>query len=130
MRPDTVTLYDDGQSYRVEYDMSGKFTTGLFSMDRLSEKDKYMVYLDGNHALADIKGQNKNGKRLLVVKDSYAHTFVPFIAQDYEEIVMVDFRYSKMPISMMIENFRITDILLLYNVTNFIEDTNLYQLEQ
>lgn len=130
MKPDTVTLYNDGMRYRVEYDMNRVYKDGIFSFDRLKEKDKYMVYLDGNHAMADIVGQNKNGKKLLVIKDSYAHTFIPFIAQDYEEIVMIDFRYSRMPVSTIIENFGITDILVLYNAANFIEDENLYQLEK
>ncbi|MDE7326273.1 MAG: hypothetical protein K2N63_08370 [Lachnospiraceae bacterium] len=135
MRPDTVTIYDDGKSYRVEYDMSGKKQNGLFVSERLAEKDKYMVYLDGNHAMADIvqqeSGKQDGGKRtLLVIKDSYAHTFVPFLAQDYDRVIMVDFRYSKMPVSMMMEQFGVTDLLVMYNATNFISDENLYQLER
>lgn len=130
MKPDTILLYQDGMPYRVEYDMSGTFTNGMFVMDRLEEKDKYMVYLDGNHAMVKIQGTNKNGKTLLVVKDSYAHTFVPFLAQDYETVIMIDFRYNKMPVSALTESFGVTDILLLYNATNFIEDVNLYQLER
>ena len=91
-----------------------------------------MVYLDGNHALTQIQqqGQKKTEKKLLVIKDSYAHTFVPFLAQDYDEVIMVDFRYNKMPVSMIIENYGITDILVLYNATNFVHDDNLYQLER
>lgn len=130
MQADTVLIYDDGFGYLVEYDMNKVYVRSLFSIKRLEEKDKYMVYLDGNHALAHIQGENKNGKRLLIVKDSYAHTFVPLIAQDFEEIIMVDFRYSKVPVSTLIENFGITDILVLYNAVNFVEDTNLYQLEK
>ena len=132
MPADTVLLYDDGRSYRVEYDMDGKPYNSMFSMERLSEKDKYMVYLDGNHAFTQIQqqGQNRTGKKLLVIKDSYAHTFVPFLAQDYDEVIMVDFRYNKMPVSTIIENYGITDILVLYNATNFVQDDNLYQLER
>lgn len=132
MPADTVLLYEDGRSYRVEYDMDGKPQKSMFSMKRLSEKDKYMVYLDGNHALTQIQqqGQKKTEKKLLVIKDSYAHTFVPFLAQDYDEVIMVDFRYNKMPVSMIIENYGITDILVLYNATNFVHDDNLYQLER
>lgn len=134
MRADTVTIYDDGKSYRVEYDMDKKKRSGLFVKERLAEKDKYMVYLDGNHAMADIVqqgGREDAGKRtLLVIKDSYAHTFVPFLAQDYDRVIMLDFRYSKMPVSMMVEQFGVTDILVMYNATNFISDENLYQLER
>ncbi len=132
MRADTVTLYDDQKAYRVEYDMDGKPRNSLFSMGRLKEKDKYMVYLDGNHAMAHIRqqGSERNGKKLLVIKDSYAHTFVPFLAQDYDEVIMIDFRYSKMPVSQLVESYNITDILLLYNATNFVQDDNLYQLER
>ena len=130
MPADTVLLYEDGRSYRVEYDMDGKPQKSMFSIKRLSEKDKYMVYLDGNHALTQIQqqGQKKTEKKLLVIKDSYAHTFVPFLAQDYDEVIMVDFRYNKMPVSMIIENYGITDILVLYNATNFVHDDNLYKL--
>lgn len=130
MQADTVMLYNDGQQYRVEYDASGKYSDSLFATERLQEKDKYMVYLDGNHAMVDIVSENRNGKKLLVIKDSYAHTFIPFLAQDYEEIIMVDFRYLKTPVSYLVENYGITDILFLYNATNFIEDENLYQLER
>lgn len=136
MPADTVTIYDDGKPYRVEYDMSGKKQNGLFVEERLSGKDKYMVYLDGNHAMADIvqmrQGGGNNGEKrtLLVIKDSYAHTFVPFLAQDYDRVIMVDFRYSKMPVSMMVEQFGVTDLLVMYNATNFISDENLYQLER
>ena len=127
---DTVMLYQDGKKYRVEYDSNGRYTGSLFAMNRLEEKDKYMVYLDGNHAMVDIVSENKNGKKLLVVKDSYAHTFVPFMAQDYEEILMIDFRYLQMPLSNVVKAYGITDILFLYNATNFVEDENLYQLER
>lgn len=141
MQADTVTIYDDGKLYRVEYDMSKRPRTGLFVKERLEEKDKYMVYLDGNHAMVDIvqqggaqtggAGQEALGKStLLVIKDSYAHTFVPFLAQDYDRVIMIDFRYSKMPVSMIVQQYGVTDILVMYNATNFIEDENLYQLER
>ena len=132
MQADSVMIYDDGRNYRVEYDMSQKFSSGLFVESRLEEKDKYMVYLDGNHAITHIvqNRAEKNDRRLLVIKDSYAHTFVPFLAQDYDEIVMIDFRYCKMPVSSITTQFGITDVLVLYNATNFIEDKNLYQLEK
>ncbi|MDE7212077.1 MAG: hypothetical protein K2O03_11660 [Lachnospiraceae bacterium] len=166
MRADTVTIYDDGKLYRVEYDMSGKPRTGLYAKERLEEKDKYMVYLDGNHAMVDIVQQaQKDGaqtdttgqaqlvdaqkdaagqaqhdgaqegvaeqkRTLLVIKDSYAHTFVPFLAQDYDRVIMIDFRYSKMPVSMIVKQYGVTDILVMYNATNFVEDENLYQLER
>lgn len=132
MKADTVMIYDDGRNYRVEYDMSKKYSSGLFVESRLEEKDKYMVYLDGNHAMTHIvqSGTERNGRKLLVIKDSYAHTFVPFLAQDYDEVIMIDFRYSKMPVSSITTQFGITDVLVLYNATNFIEDQNLYQLEK
>lgn len=130
MQADTVMLYDDGKKYRVEYDNSKKYVASLFAKERLLEKDKYMVYLDGNHAMVDILGENKNGKKLLVIKDSYAHAFLPFLAQDYERIIMLDFRYSQMPVSSLVKNYGITDVLFLYNATNFIADEYLYQLER
>lgn len=79
--------------------------------------DKYTVYLDGNHTLVTIKTGNEGGK-LLLIKDSFAHCFVPFLAEKYSEIIMVDLRYYKQSLTELIANENIDEIMFLYSVEN------------
>lgn len=108
----------------VVYDMDEKTRTDtLYELEHLDTKDKYSMYLDGNHPFVQITTGIKNGKRLLVIKDSFAHSLVPFLTAHFEEIIMVDFRYNRMPMSSVIEDYDITDILVLYNTMKFANDT-------
>lgn len=129
-KPDEIYLYQTKEKYTIEYDLDGKKKDNLYELERLKTKDKYAVFLDGNHAIVQIDTQNKNGKKLLIIKDSYAHCFAPFASNHFETTYMIDFRYFNMPISKFIQTYKITDILVLYNVKTFMEDKNLYQLNR
>lgn len=125
--PDTITLYHSGTQFTVEYDMT-ETLEGLYVRKHLDTKDKYSVFLDGNHAVVKITGGEKNGKTLLVVKDSFAHSFVPFAAEHFETVYMLDLRYFNMQVSQFAEQYGVTDLLVLYNRLNLEEDTHTYLL--
>ena len=56
-------------------------------------KTPTLFFGGSNHPMYTIKTPTKSSKRLLLVKDSYANSFMPFLAQSYREIVVVDPRY-------------------------------------
>ena len=91
----------------------------------LKQKDKYSYFLNGNNAKVVVKTNVKNDKKLLVIKDSYAHIMAQFLCNDYEEIHFVDPRYYKMPLSEYIENENIDEVLFLYNVSNLVTDVGI-----
>lgn len=124
VKPDEIKLYRTGLPYSVIYNMDGKVKDGLYDWEKLETKDKYAVYLGGNNALVQIDTQAGNGRKLLIIKDSFAHSFAPFAVNHFEQTYMVDFRYFNMPISKFIEQNGITDILVLYNAVNFATDNN------
>ena len=125
VKPDDMYLYKKlgNPKYIVEYNQT-ETTDSLFNYASLDTKDKYTVYLNGNNALVKITSENKNGRKLLVIKDSFSHCFVPFLVDHYEEVYMIDFRYFRMGVSQFMEQEGITDVLVLYNVINFVEDVN------
>ncbi|TCZ75434.1 hypothetical protein E0485_17700 [Paenibacillus albiflavus] len=100
----------------------GRKLNSMYAREHLDKKNKYDVFLDGNHALITIRSNVKNNKKLLVVKDSYAHCFVPFLLNHYEEIHMLDLRYYNLKVRDYIKEAGITEILLLYNVSTFSQD--------
>jgi hypothetical protein len=97
----------------------------LYDTKALEEKDKYQVFFGGNHALVDITTTNDTDRSLLVFKDSYANSFVPFLLPYYSEIIMIDPRYYYDNVERVIENYDITDVLFLYNMDTFMTDNSL-----
>ena len=66
----------------------------------------------------------KNGRKLLVIKDSYAHCLVPFLSEQYEEIHMVDLRYYRKPLSPIVKEEGIDEVMFVYGAENLATDTN------
>ena len=130
LKPDSMYLYHLKDSvakieYSLMYDRNPKdIRDTLYHYAGLEGKDKYTVYMGGNYGEVDIQTNVKNGKTLLVVKDSFAHTFVPLVANHYERILMVDLRYFNLPLSAYIDQNEVTDVLVLYNLANLATDQN------
>lgn len=104
----------------------------IYDDEKLQEKDKYAYFLGGNYGQVHIQNQKAaskaKGKNILIIKDSFANSFVPFVTQDYENIYMVDLRYYNGDMKAYLQEHEITDVLVLYNISNFISDRNLHKL--
>ena len=97
----------------------------LYDTSKLKEKDKYAMFLGGNSGLIDIRTTADSTDRLLIVKDSYANSLMPFLMPYYREIFMVDPRYYYGDIHEIMENNKITSVLFLYNGNTFVEDNSI-----
>lgn len=92
---------------------------------RLQETDMYTVFLDGNQPLVRIRNEANVGKgKLLVVRDSYGNCVGPMLAESFEEVILVDLRYYRMPVSAICESEGITNVLVMYSLSNFMTDAN------
>ena len=97
----------------------------VFFRDRLQEADMYTVFLDGNQPLVRIRNEANTGKgKLLVIRDSYANCIGPMLAESYEEVVMVDLRYYRLPVSALCQTEGFDNVLILYSLSNFMTDSN------
>lgn len=129
--PDKIEIFDlanNNINYKVSYNFNKSSNESIYGLDKLNEKDKYQVFLGGNYPELKIETDNKNNKNLLVIKDSYANSFIPFITKDYEDICVVDMRYFKGKISEYMSENNITDVLILYNIQNFSEEKSITNL--
>ncbi len=127
---DTIERYLDpaAPAYTVEKDDNGEILDTLYDEDALDTKSKYDYFFGGNNALTRIETEAGTGRRILVIKDSYAHCFVPFLLSEFDEIDALDIRYYNQLVSDLIENGEYTDLLFLYNASGFAEDTSLRRL--
>lgn len=135
VKPDKIELWKTKKSLKVEIDdgkKKKKFDTIYFPEEAKKSDDDYSVFFSGNtkQIVIDVKG-NHTGKTLLVIKDSFANSFVPFLLDDYDRIIMLDLRYRKDSIFSVFEEYPdISDILVLNNVEKFAEDVHLMFLEE
>lgn len=74
------------------------------------------AFMSGDQAFTDIKTENKNGKKLLIFKESYGNAFAPYMIDYYEEIIVIDIRQETASIASIIDEYGITDALIINNV--------------
>ena len=107
----------------ITYDYTKK-TKSFYEESRLETKDKYSYFIDGNHGLVEIETENDNGRELFIIKDSYANTFIPLIANHYSKVYVLDLRYFNGSLFKFMEQYDKGDmeILVLYNCAHFVSD--------
>lgn len=123
---DAITLYEyPANQLTVSYPDTGEVTDTLYNRDYLAQKDKYSVFLSNLHPLVEITNATVDSDRQLVlIKDSYANSMVPFLVNHYQKIYVFDTRYYRFgPSSFINEHPEVTDVLLLYNMNTI--DTDL-----
>ena len=123
---DRVTIASDAAIRSMDCD--GEVSDSLYSMAALEEKDHYKIFMGGNYAKVVIDTGAGTGKSLLVVKDSFANSFLPFLVKDYDTITVLDLRYFREGVEPLAE--QADDVLVLYELTNFAADKNLYKLNK
>lgn len=128
-KPDTIEPWEYPINVTVTIDNRDEYNT-MFFKEHLTENDKYPVFLDGNHAFVRIVNHdNPNGKKVLLIKDSYAHSFAPFMAESCSQIDMVDLRYYTDSVSNLTAQNNYDEILVLYGISNLCETNDLAILE-
>ncbi len=130
--PDTLEIFEHKNPVTVtlDYPMSEKTSESLYDLSFLEEKDKYSVFLGGNDPLVTIETSVQNGKKLVVIKDSYANAMLPFLVHHFETIHVLDLRFVNMSIADYMREHDMTDVLMLYNIQNFEAVTKLSVLKQ
>ena len=122
VKPDTIEYY--------RYDGDENFVTHIIDTDKsfdlfydrsyLDVKDKYSSFIGGNNAHVTVTAKNQPSdaprQKLLLIKDSFGHSLVPFLAQHFD-LDIIDLRYFKESMSKYIsENPDIDGVLFLYNL--------------
>ena len=128
--PDNIELFIPKKPVQVSvaYE-NGEISDSLFALEFLEQKDKYALFLSGNHSLMKIETSAETGRKLAVIKDSYAHAFIPFLVSHFDEIHVIDLRYFKKDVRKYMETKGIDELLYLYNLPNFTTDANLLYIK-
>jgi hypothetical protein len=136
VRPDRIDTYvpEDGITVVSHtYDAKGnpvEEPRQLYDESYLSVKDQYSMFLGGNQSLGVVTNTNNpDAPKLLIIRDSYADSLVPFLTPHFSEIHLIDLRYYKLSVSEYVQRNGIDEALVLYSVPNFTSDSNLVWLK-
>ncbi len=132
IQSDTIDIYtyNDGDtvvSCTVDNGIEKKEYDDIYFRDYLKGKDKYSTYLGVNQPEVVIKTNLESDKKILIFKDSYGNSFIPFLTQHYNQITVLDMRYVKD----YKERVNVSDysqVLFLYNSTTFCDDENIKKI--
>lgn len=124
---DTISYYDLDN---VDVFINGEKFSNINDNDKWSSSDKYSAFLRGNNALTLIKNNNiSNDSKILLIKDSYANSFVQFIANNYNETYIVDLRSFSNDFNSFFKSNNFNDVIIIYSLKNLSEDLNIAKLK-
>ena len=125
--PDTVTAFrfaGDGEIKITDQNTGEVF--GLYDENALSTASKYDFFLGGNKA--HLKIESGKEKRLVIVKDSFANSIIPFLTRHFD-LDIIDPRYLRRPLSQLLgeiyANGDAPALLLLFNPETLCTDTGI-----
>lgn len=125
---DTIEIFLPKEAVSYTMRQGEEEKTSLYDKSALDTKDKYAVYFGGNQGFIQIKTETDSDRKILVIKDSYANCFIPFMLGEFQEIDILDLRYDRQKVSDRIADGGYTDLLVLYNAAGFAEDTGVVHL--
>ena len=128
--PDSIETFvpDDGSVSVSNYNTGLPEASPLYDRSALEKKDKYTYFLGGNSPRISIETGNADKPSICIIRDSYSDCFVPFLLEDFSRIDLLDLRYFKDSVSAYISDGGFDMVLVMYSVSNFSTDNNLFLL--
>ncbi|MBR6872652.1 MAG: hypothetical protein IKN17_03985 [Ruminococcus sp.] len=122
--PETMTYYkpDNNDQLEVNYwDSTFSYINenkghSLF-FDWVSGQNCYGCTLGDDLDICEIKTPVKNGRVLVILKDSYANATVPFLTHSFEKIYVADFRYVNVSMVQFAKSVGATDFCLTVSIS-------------
>ncbi len=128
--PDTMEIFVNApEGLKVTSYPQGSPVEGkLYDFSFLEKKDKYSMFMGGNCPMHVIETGNEDKPSLLILRDSYMDSLIPFLLDDFSEIHVLDLRYYRASLKAYIEQNDFDNVLVCYSVSNFCSDSNIFLL--
>lgn len=128
--PDTMEIFVNApEGLKVTSYPQGSPVEGkLYDFSFLEKKDKYSMFMGGNCPMHVIETGNEDKPSLLILRDSYTDSLIPFLLDDFSEIHVLDLRYYHASLKAYIEQNDFDNVLVCYSVSNFCSDSNIFLL--
>ena len=117
--PEEFTYYIPKNQYTTTY-YSTSFTDPqegdlLINIDNYDQSMYYLVFMGGDDKITHVETDCKNGRTLVIFKDSYGNALVPCLTQSFENIYVCDMRYFDLNAIDFCKEVGCTDLLFAMN---------------
>lgn len=104
-------------TYQDEY--GGRYKSSVISDGkRYSTQLKYCAFISGDNPYSVIRNKAvKDNSSCIVVKESYGNALVPYLADHYKKIYVVDYRYWKGSVTGLVKKNKIQDVIFVNNIS-------------
>lgn len=92
------------------------FAGHFFIKHKDGSSSAYCTFMGGDMRTTHVKTAVQNGRRLMIVKDSFGNALPCYLFGSFEEIFVVDFRYFTKNILQYAKDKQITDVLFVNNL--------------
>jgi len=121
LKPDKITYLSNDLLDNIKvYNMVENKYDSVYNTSYLNNKDPYDVYMGGPTSVLVIENKNqKNGRELLLFRDSFSSSLVPLMIGSYSKITMIDLRYISSKMLGEFDTIKFNekqDVLFLYSV--------------
>ena len=116
--PDYVDYYVFPQQHTaLRYDKSAPFSAIPHTLwgEYAKSPNSYSVFLHGDFPLISVKTGIANGRKVMLVKESFGNAFAPFLINHYEEVYIVDQRYFELSAIDLIQKNGINELIFANN---------------
>lgn len=121
LRKDSVAAYYPVNNKKITMKYSDKSTTKYKVIQNSSKfgiSGKYLAFLGGDNAYSVIENKAiKDGSACVVVKESFGNALVPYLADHYSKVYVVDYRYWKGSLSKLVKKKKAKDVFFLNNIS-------------
>ncbi len=121
---EAVELYHVGEAARMDVPARNIQDHELIWTEELAHKDQYKAFMGDNYAEMIIRNPEAPERSLLLFKDSYANALLPFLAENYRTIYVLDLRYYRQSPTAYAKERAVDEIMFLYNTDFFCTDNN------
>ena len=77
----------------------------------------YCNFMARDNRITQVKTATKNGRRMLIIKDSFGNAIPGYLFYSFEEIHVVDFRFCNKNLKKYVETHAITDVVISTNIS-------------
>ena len=125
-KPDSIAYLDLPNAMTVwnvspTFELTENFTATMYDKSKLEQGDKYAMFLYGNNGYSTIESDGEGS--ILVVKDSYANSFIPYLTANYARIGVIDPRGFGLRVADFAQQEGYDEVMLLFNFQSFKEST-------
>lgn len=117
LKPDILTYLTNETILNSEvYYFEDKDNNTVYPLEKLSNLDKYDIFLGGASSYIEITNpNNKTNKELVLFRDSFGSSLAPLLIEAYSKITLIDIRYINSDTYLNMINFNNQDVLFLYS---------------